>query len=48
MFEPLINRLRSSCLFIKKEKIRWGFGGIAKINDGVLPAKFLLGEHVSI
>lgn len=49
MFEPLINgTLDQAAYFLNKKKIRWGFGGIAKINDGVLPAKFLLGEHVRL
>ncbi len=49
MFEPLINgTLDKAALILNSKKIRWGFGGIAKINEGILPAELLLGEHVRL
>ena len=49
IFEPLRNgMLDQAAKLLNKKKIVWGFGGIAKINDGVLPAEFLLGEHVRL
>ena len=32
----------------KKYNIRWGFGGIAKIGQGDLPAEYILAEHVRL
>ncbi len=33
---------------IKKAGIRFGFGGIARIGDGTVPAELILGEHVRL
>jgi hypothetical protein len=32
----------------KKNNIRWGFGGIAKIGEGILPAENILAEHIRL
>lgn len=31
-----------------KNNIRWGFGGIAKIGEGILPAENILAEHIRL
>lgn len=33
---------------LKKNNIRWGFGGIAKIGEGILPAENILAEHIRL
>ena len=49
MFEPLRNgMLDEAAKLLNKEKIVWGFGGIARIGRGNLPAEYLLGEHVRL
>ena len=49
MFEPLscglVEYLANKC---KKRGIPFGFGGIARIGDGVLPAEKILGEHLRL
>lgn len=46
MFEPLANgMLDRVCHILKKASIPYGFGGIAKIGEGVLPAELIIGEH---
>ena len=49
MFEPLSGGIVEylSNIF-KKRNIRWGFGGIAKIGEGDLPAEHILAEHVRL
>lgn len=46
MFEPLadglIDIVSSKC---KAANIPFGFGGLAKIGEGMLPAEYILGEH---
>ncbi|MDD5173079.1 MAG: aldolase/citrate lyase family protein [Patescibacteria group bacterium] len=32
----------------KKHQMKWGFGGIAKIGQGDLPAEYILAEHVRL
>ena len=49
MFEPLagglVDFLAEKC---HKKKMPFGFGGIARIGDGILPADMILGEHVRL
>jgi len=49
MFEPLsggiVEYLGNK---IRNKKIRWGFGGIAQIGEGILPAEFIIGEHIRL
>ena len=40
--------LDEAAKLLNKEKIVWGFGGIARIGRGTLPAEYLLGEHVRL
>lgn len=46
MFEPLANEwVDSICTLIERRNIPYGFGGIATLDGGLLPAKIILGEH---
>ncbi|MGG0382079.1 aldolase/citrate lyase family protein [Priestia filamentosa] len=46
MFEPLANGLvEELCSKFDKKNILYGFGGIAKIGHGMLPAENILAEH---
>lgn len=46
MFEPLTNGIvEDICEKIKKYNIPYGFGGIAKLGEGKLPAEKILMEH---
>lgn len=46
MFEPLANGMVDNlCNRIQKSGIPYGFGGIARIGEGVIPAEMLLIEH---
>lgn len=46
MFELLSNgKVESICNKLKKSKILYGFGGIAKIGEGKVPAEQILTEH---
>ena len=46
MFEPLANGMvEEICNKIRKKGIPYGFGGIAKIGDGTLPAEKIILEH---
>lgn len=46
MFEPLANGLvENICKEIRVKNIPYGFGGIAKIGEGTLPAEDILEEH---
>ena len=46
MFEPLVNGLvENICLKLKEANIPFGFGGIARIGEGTLPAEKILMEH---
>ena len=49
MFEPLANgKIDNAAKILNKANINWGFGGIAKIGHGDLPAEYLMGEHVRL
>lgn len=49
MFEPLANgTVEMLCNKIKQKGIPYGFGGIARVNSGVLPAEYILAEHIRL
>lgn len=49
MFEPLLNGfLENTVSIIKKAGLPFGFGGIANIGQGQLPAELILGEHIRL
>ncbi|MGF1758894.1 aldolase/citrate lyase family protein [Photobacterium sagamiensis] len=49
MFEPLANGLLESLTAtIKKSGLPFGFGGLARIGEGTLPAELILAEHVRL
>lgn len=46
MFEPLANGcVDELCKKMKKAGIRYGFGGVAKLGDGTIPAEMIIMEH---
>ena len=49
LFEPLagglVDYIAEKC---RRKGIPFGFGGIARIGDGILPAEMILGEHVRL
>ena len=46
MFELLANgTVEKLCYKMKKKGIRYGFGGIAKLGEGLLPAEYVVAEH---
>lgn len=49
MFEPLANGLLDSLVeTIKQSGLPFGFGGVARIGEGNLPAELILAEHVRL
>ncbi|EDM69043.1 hypothetical protein PE36_06142 [Moritella sp. PE36] len=49
MFEPLANGLLESLITIVKQAcLPFGFGGLARIGEGDLPAELILAEHVRL
>jgi 2-keto-3-deoxy-L-rhamnonate aldolase RhmA len=49
MFEPLSSGIvEYVCKKIKAKGVRFGFGGVANIGNGMLPAEFILAEHYRI
>ncbi|MBU5450136.1 aldolase/citrate lyase family protein [Acetivibrio sp. MSJd-27] len=49
MFEPLANGLVDFLAKkIQSQKIDFGFGGIARIGEGIIPAEKILAEHVRL
>ncbi len=49
MFEPLINGiLEDTSKLLNLNGIKWGFGGIARIGEGLLPAEYIIGEHIRL
>lgn len=49
MFEPVANGIvEQLCGKFRKKGIPYGFGGIAKIGDGLIPAEMLLVEHYRV
>jgi len=48
-FETLMyGYLEDASRILNENKIPWGFGGIARSNEGILPAEIILGEHVRL
>lgn len=46
MFELLVNgTVESACNIIHSAGIPYGFGGVGKLGEGMLPAEYILGEH---
>lgn len=46
MFELLADGyVDAMCSIIRKASIPYGFGGIAKLNEGILPARHIIAEH---
>ena len=46
MLEPLANGMvDKACEIIKKAGIPYGFGGVAKLGEGLLPAENVIAEH---
>lgn len=46
MFEPLADgTVENLCAKIKEKKIPYGFGGIAQLGQGILPAELIIAEH---
>lgn len=49
LFEPLAVRLLDSAAELLNQRgVKWGFGGMARIGQGELPAETLMGEHVRL
>ncbi|MBT0337670.1 aldolase/citrate lyase family protein [Morganella morganii] len=49
MFEPLLNGvLEKMVSIITQAELPFGFGGIANIGQGQLPAELILGEHIRL
>ena len=49
IFQPLANNmLERPSEILNYEQIPWGFGGIARSKEGLLPPELLLGEHVRL
>lgn len=46
MFELLSNgKVEEICNKLKKYSIKYGFGGVAKLDEGLLPARHIIAEH---
>lgn len=49
LFEPLAIRLLDFVAeLLNRSGVTWGFGGMARIGQGELPAEILMGEHVRL
>ena len=49
MFQPLANGMLDSMVeTIKRSELPFGFGGLARIGEGELPAELILAEHVRL
>ncbi|NQZ51642.1 MAG: aldolase [Moritella sp.] len=49
MFEPLANGMVDSMIkIIKRAGIPYGFGGIARIGEGIVPGELILSEHIRL
>ena len=49
LFEPLVNgMLDKAAAQLNDAGIPWGFGGLARYGEGVLPAELIIGEHVRL
>ncbi|MES2508717.1 MAG: aldolase/citrate lyase family protein [Pseudomonadota bacterium] len=49
MFEPLLmGHVDRVAAVVKRQGLRLGFGGIARVEEGVLPGRDVLGEHIRL
>jgi hypothetical protein len=49
LFEPVAGGLLDrSATLLNKNGVRWGFGGVARLDSGILPAYLILSEHVRL
>ena len=49
LFEPLLSGLLDDIAQkINQKKIKWGFGGIARVGIGEIPCENILGEHIRL
>lgn len=49
MFEPLLmGHVDRVAATVKRQGLRIGFGGIARVDEGVLPGRDVLGEHIRL
>lgn len=49
LFEPLVNgMLDAAAATLNGLGVPWGFGGLARAGEGLLPAELILGEHVRL
>jgi len=49
IFQPLAEGLLDPvALIAKRSKIRFGFGGVARIGEGAIPGELILGEHLRL
>jgi len=49
LFEPLVNGvLDAAAATLNDLGVPWGFGGLARAGEGLLPAELILGEHVRL
>lgn len=49
MFEPLLmGHVDRVAAVVKRQGVRLGFGGIARVDEGVLPGLDVLGEHIRL
>jgi len=49
LFEPLVNGLLDhAAATLNSLGVPWGFGGLARAGEGLLPAELILGEHVRL
>lgn len=49
LFEPLINgMLDQASEELRDAGVPWGFGGLARHGEGILPAELIIGEHVRL
>jgi len=49
MFEPLANGLVDELAeIIKKAGLPFGFGGIARVGEGIIPGELVMGEHLRL
>ncbi len=49
MFEPLaLGRLEDISAAARAQGLRFGFGGIARLDEGLLPGRAVLGEHLRL
>ena len=49
LFEPIINgMLEDAARILNNKKMEWGFGGLARIGEGIISPEYILSEHVRL